>query len=136
MNCSFLCCFVFVFLSSSTGPLTIGWMSGPSTYTVGTTRDCASGKSALAPFTTAAFFWMGFSLGDVFRCVLLRCLGLTIAAVLLLAFVERPSSLSLSSDPRLRSRHLNPPCGATESVELLCLIIFSLDLAIKVNTAE
>lgn len=72
---------------------------------------------------------MGFSLGHVF----LRCLGLTIAVVLLLAFVERPSSLSLSSDPRLRSTHLIPPCGATESVELLCLIIFCLDLAVKVN---
>lgn len=79
---------------------------------------------------------MGFSLGHVFHCVFLRCLGLMIAVLLLLAFVERPSSLSTSSDPRLRSTHLNPPCGATESVELLCLIIFCLDLAVKVNTAE
>lgn len=53
--------------------------------------------------------------------------------VLLLAFVERPSSLSLSSDPRRRSTHLNPPCGATESVELVCLVVFALDLAVKVN---
>uniref|UniRef100_A0A674MGX5 Two pore segment channel 2 n=1 Tax=Takifugu rubripes TaxID=31033 RepID=A0A674MGX5_TAKRU len=59
------------------------------------------------------------------------CLGLTIAVVLLLAFVERPSSLSLSSDPRRRSTHLNPPCGATESVELVCLVVFALDLAVK-----
>ncbi|CAF90752.1 unnamed protein product, partial [Tetraodon nigroviridis] len=59
------------------------------------------------------------------------CLGLTIAVVLLLAFVERPSSLSFSSDPRLRATHLNPVCGVTESVELLCLIIFCLDLAVK-----
>lgn len=57
-----------------------------------------------------------------------------IAVVLLLAFVERPSSLSLSSDPRRRSTHLNPPCGATESVELVCLMVFCLDLAIKVNS--
>lgn len=63
----------------------------------------------------------------------LRCLGLTIAVVLLLAFVERPSSLSLSSDPRRRSTHLNPPCGATESVELVCLVVFCLDLAVKVG---
>lgn len=63
----------------------------------------------------------------------LRCLGLTIAVVLLLAFVERPSSLSRSSDPRRRSTHLNPPCGATEAVELLCLFIFCLDLAVKVK---
>lgn len=63
----------------------------------------------------------------------LRCLGLTIAVVLLLAFVERPSSLSLSSDPRRRSTRLNPPCGATEGVELVCLLIFCLDLAVKVG---
>lgn len=125
MNCSFL-------VSFSTGPSTTGWMSGPSACTAGTTLDYASGKYTVTPLTPAEVFWMGFSLGHVF----LRCLGLTIAVVLLLAFVERPSSLSLSSDPRLRSTHLIPPCGATESVELLCLIIFCLDLAVKVNTAE
>ncbi|XP_073320266.1 two pore channel protein 2 [Pagrus major] len=58
-------------------------------------------------------------------------LGLTIAMVLLLAFVERPSSLSISSDPRLRSPPWEPPCGLTESIEMVCLIIFSLDLAVK-----
>ncbi|TMS12788.1 Two pore calcium channel protein 2 [Larimichthys crocea] len=58
-------------------------------------------------------------------------LGLTIAVVLLLAFVERPSSLSISSDPRHRSPPWEPPCGLTESFEMLCLIIFSLDLAVK-----
>ncbi|XP_044046184.1 two pore calcium channel protein 2 isoform X2 [Siniperca chuatsi] len=60
-----------------------------------------------------------------------RGLGLTIAAVLLLAFVERPSSLSVSSDPRHRSPPWQPPCGFTESIEMVCLIIFSLDLAVK-----
>ncbi|XP_039983218.1 two pore calcium channel protein 2 isoform X2 [Xiphias gladius] len=59
------------------------------------------------------------------------CLGLTIAVVLLLAFVERPSSLSVSSDPRHRSPPWEPPCGFTESIEMVCLIIFSLDLAVK-----
>ncbi|XP_069034062.1 two pore channel protein 2 [Embiotoca jacksoni] len=58
-------------------------------------------------------------------------LGLTIAAVLLLAFVERPSSLSVSSDPRRRPPSWEPPCGLTESLEMVCLIIFSLDLAVK-----
>ncbi|XP_038556941.1 two pore calcium channel protein 2 [Micropterus salmoides] len=58
-------------------------------------------------------------------------LGLTIAVVLLLAFVERPSSLSVSSDPRHRSPPWNPPCGLTESIEMVCLLIFSLDLAVK-----
>nr|XP_046241323.1 two pore channel protein 2 isoform X1 [Scatophagus argus] len=58
-------------------------------------------------------------------------LGLTIAVVLLLAFVERPSSLSASLDPRHRSPPWEPPCGFTESIEAVCLIIFSLDLAVK-----
>ncbi|XP_030580020.1 two pore channel protein 2 [Archocentrus centrarchus] len=58
-------------------------------------------------------------------------LGLTITVVLLLAFVERPSSLSISSDPRHRSPPWQPPCGVTESIEMICLIIFSLDVAVK-----
>ncbi|XP_035538121.1 two pore calcium channel protein 2-like [Morone saxatilis] len=58
-------------------------------------------------------------------------LGLTIAVVLLLAFIERPSSLSVSSDPRHRSPPWEPPCGLTESIEMVCLIIFCLDLAVK-----
>uniref|UniRef100_A0A3B3TMU3 Two pore segment channel 2 n=1 Tax=Poecilia latipinna TaxID=48699 RepID=A0A3B3TMU3_9TELE len=60
-----------------------------------------------------------------------RILGTIIAVVLLLAFVERPSSVSISSDPRHQSSRWEPPCGAPESVEMLCLIIFCLDLAVK-----
>ncbi|KAK9542513.1 hypothetical protein VZT92_000369 [Zoarces viviparus] len=58
-------------------------------------------------------------------------LGLAIGVVLLLAFVERPSSLSISSDPRHRFPPWEPPCGFTESIEMFCLVIFSLDLAVK-----
>ncbi|XP_022599950.1 two pore calcium channel protein 2 isoform X1 [Seriola dumerili] len=58
-------------------------------------------------------------------------LGLTITVVLLLAFVERPSSLSVSSDPRHSSMPWEPPCGFTESIEIVCLMIFCLDLAVK-----
>ncbi|XP_031704627.1 two pore channel protein 2 [Anarrhichthys ocellatus] len=58
-------------------------------------------------------------------------LGLAIGVVLLLAFVERPSSLSISSDPRYRLPPWEPPCGFTESIEMFCLVIFSLDLAVK-----
>ncbi|XP_047437665.1 two pore channel protein 2 [Mugil cephalus] len=58
-------------------------------------------------------------------------LGLTIALVLLLAFVERPSSMSISSDPRYRSSPWQPPCGLTEAIEMVCLIIFTCDLAVK-----
>ncbi|XP_049573389.1 two pore channel protein 2 isoform X9 [Syngnathus scovelli] len=60
-----------------------------------------------------------------------RTLGLTIGVVLLLAFVERPSSLSITSDSRYRSPPWEPPCGFTESIEIVCLIIFTLDLAVK-----
>ncbi|XP_030233285.1 two pore channel protein 2 [Gadus morhua] len=58
-------------------------------------------------------------------------LGLAIAVVLLLAFVEQPSSLSTSSDPRYRLPPWEPPCGLTEGIEALCLFIFTLDLAVK-----
>ncbi|KAM6943529.1 two pore channel protein 2 [Xenentodon cancila] len=58
-------------------------------------------------------------------------LGITIAVVLLLAFVERPSSLSVSSDPHNRFESWEPPCGFTESIEMICLSILSLDLAVK-----
>lgn len=58
-------------------------------------------------------------------------LGVTIALVLLLAFVERPSSLSISSDPRQHSARWEPPCGLTETIELICLLVFSFDLAAK-----
>lgn len=71
---------------------------------------------------------------SIFHCP--RGFGLAIAVVLLLAFVERPSSLSISSDPRRHSPHWDPPCGVTESIELVCLIIFSLDLAVKVNATS
>uniref|UniRef100_A0A672ZB80 Ion transport domain-containing protein n=1 Tax=Sphaeramia orbicularis TaxID=375764 RepID=A0A672ZB80_9TELE len=59
----------------------------------------------------------------------IKGLGLTIAVVLLLAFVERPSSLSMSSDPRRHSPSWEPPCGLTESIEAVCLLVFTLDLA-------
>ncbi|XP_076011631.1 two pore channel protein 2 [Genypterus blacodes] len=58
-------------------------------------------------------------------------LGLTIAVVLLLAFVERPSSLTATSDLRYRPPPWEPSCGLTESIEIICIIIFSLDLAVK-----
>lgn len=67
---------------------------------------------------------------------LLRILGTAIAIVLLLAFVERPSSLSASSDPHHRSVPWEPPCGLTESIEMVCLFVLCLDLAVKVNTSS
>lgn len=65
--------------------------------------------------------------------VLLRGLGLTIAVVLTLAFIERPSSFSYTSDPRFRPPPWEPPCGLTEGIEIFCLVIFAIDLATKVT---
>ena len=50
----------------------------------------------------------------------------------MLAFIEYPSSLSWSSDPRAKETLIEPPCGATESVEMLCLLILLADLIIQV----
>uniref|UniRef100_A0AAY5EHS8 Two pore channel protein 2 n=1 Tax=Electrophorus electricus TaxID=8005 RepID=A0AAY5EHS8_ELEEL len=58
-------------------------------------------------------------------------LGLTIAVVLALAFVEKPSSITYTSDPRFRPDPWEPPCGLTEAIELICLCIFTLDVAAK-----
>ena len=58
-------------------------------------------------------------------------LRITIFSLLILAFAENPSSLTISSDPRVVKERLVTPCGATESVELLCLIILSCDWVFK-----
>ncbi|XP_023683122.1 two pore channel protein 2-like isoform X6 [Paramormyrops kingsleyae] len=44
---------------------------------------------------------------------------------------ERPSSLSLSSDPRYRQAAWEPPCGLTEGIETAFLIIFAFDVTVK-----
>ncbi|KAG7467946.1 hypothetical protein MATL_G00137590 [Megalops atlanticus] len=58
-------------------------------------------------------------------------LGATIAVILALAFFEKPSSLSRTSDLRYKEPHWEPPCGLTESIEMVCFIVFTLDLAVK-----
>ncbi|NXG24492.1 TPC2 protein, partial [Grallaria varia] len=58
-------------------------------------------------------------------------LSLTITMILALAFVEEPSSLTATSDVRYRLPPWNPPCGLTESLELLCLLVFVADVAVK-----
>ena len=56
-----------------------------------------------------------------------------IVVYLLLAFFEKPSSLHLNSDYRDRSRKadVDPPCGVTESIEFLCLFVFTLDVLVQ-----
>ncbi|XP_039217367.1 two pore calcium channel protein 2 isoform X1 [Crotalus tigris] len=56
---------------------------------------------------------------------------LTITLILALAFIETPSSLTVTSDVRYRSEAWKPPCGLTESIELLCFLIFIADVSVK-----
>ncbi|XP_018619481.1 two pore channel protein 2 isoform X2 [Scleropages formosus] len=58
-------------------------------------------------------------------------LGLVIAIILSLAFVEKPSSLTITSDLRYKKPPMEPPCGLTESIEIMCLLIFAVDLTVK-----
>ncbi|XP_021059457.1 two pore calcium channel protein 2 [Mus pahari] len=60
-----------------------------------------------------------------------RMLGLTIFLILVLAFMEVPSSFTKTADVRYRSRPWQPPCGLTETIEALCLLIFLVDLSVK-----
>lgn len=62
-----------------------------------------------------------------------RGLGFTIAVVLGLAFIERPSSLTYTSDIRFKPKPWEPPCGLTEGIEIGCLCIFILDVTVKVE---
>ena len=56
-----------------------------------------------------------------------------IAIYLLLAFFESPSSIRKNSDYRNGSNatHVDPPCGVTESIEFLCLFIFTADALVQ-----
>ncbi|ETE61964.1 Two pore calcium channel protein 2, partial [Ophiophagus hannah] len=62
---------------------------------------------------------------------LYRILILTITLILALAFIETPSSLTVTSDVRYRSDAWKPPCGLTESIELLCFLVFIVDISVK-----
>uniref|UniRef100_G1NC29 Two pore segment channel 2 n=1 Tax=Meleagris gallopavo TaxID=9103 RepID=G1NC29_MELGA len=60
-----------------------------------------------------------------------RILSLTITIILALAFIETPSSLTVTSDVRYRLPAWDPPCGLTESIELLCFLVFMIDVSVK-----
>ncbi|XP_063500522.1 two pore channel protein 2 isoform X3 [Symphalangus syndactylus] len=60
-----------------------------------------------------------------------RTLSFTIFLILFLAFIETPSSLTSTADVRYRAAPWEPPCGLTESVEVLCLLVFAADLSVK-----
>ncbi|XP_074086981.1 two pore channel protein 2 [Macrotis lagotis] len=58
-------------------------------------------------------------------------LSFTIFLILSLAFFEIPSSLAVTSDVRYRQAPWEPPCGLTESIEMLCFLVFLADLSMK-----
>nr|XP_054097153.1 two pore channel protein 2 isoform X4 [Callithrix jacchus] len=60
-----------------------------------------------------------------------RTLSFTIFLILFLAFVETPSSLTRTADVRYRAAPWELPCGLTQSVEVLCLLVFVADLSVK-----
>lgn len=82
------------------------------------------------------FVWLGFFCSCCFFKFHLytnRILSLTITVILALAFIEKPSSLTVTSDVRYRLPAWNPPCGLTESIELLCFLVFVVDVSVKVS---
>ncbi|XP_054827424.1 two pore channel protein 2 [Eublepharis macularius] len=58
-------------------------------------------------------------------------LNVTITLILVLAFIELPSSLTITSDVRYRLKAWEPPCGLTESIEVLCFLVFIVDVSVK-----
>ncbi|XP_073906840.1 two pore channel protein 2 isoform X3 [Castor canadensis] len=60
-----------------------------------------------------------------------RVLNFTIFLILALAFIETPSSFTRTADVRYRSLPWEPPCGLTEGVEALCLLVFLADVSVK-----
>ncbi len=62
------------------------------------------------------------------------CMGFAIFVNLILAFFEYPTSFTLSADSRFRDStwHMpEPHCGITESIEILCLLVFLIDCSFK-----
>ena len=59
---------------------------------------------------------------------------MVITVLLALAFIEKPTSLTVTSDLRYRQQKATwePPCGLTETIEITCLVTLSLDLIFKV----
>ncbi|XP_069134702.1 two pore channel protein 2-like isoform X2 [Argopecten irradians] len=62
---------------------------------------------------------------EIFRTVVISVLHL-------LAFIEFPSSLTWTSDIRFRGDRITLPCGITEGIELLCLLLLLTDVCFKI----
>ena len=65
--------------------------------------------------------------------VCFRALYFVIFVLHMLAFFEAPSSLSWTSDLRQKIHRVVLPCGVTETIELLCLLVLLVDLIAKVS---
>ncbi|OWF42763.1 two pore calcium channel protein 2-like isoform X2 [Mizuhopecten yessoensis] len=63
---------------------------------------------------------------EVFRTIVICVLHL-------LAFFEFPSSLTWTSDIRYRGDRITLPCGVTEGIELVCLLLLTVDVCIKIH---
>lgn len=90
-------------------------------------RHPACSSASLAP-ECGWFFCLLTSFGPFSRT-----LSFTIFLILALAFIETPSSLTSTSDVRYRPAPWEPPCGLTEGVEALCLLVFAADVSVKVR---
>lgn len=98
------------------------------------------GSVLLSPRASCLWIWL-LAHSPAGSCILIsfcsffRILSFTIFLILFLAFIETPSSLTSTADVRYRSAPWNPPCGLTESVEMLCLLVFVADVSVKVRRA-
>ena len=59
---------------------------------------------------------------------------MVIALLHILAFIEFPSSLVLTTDIRQDAKRINLPCGLTETIEAFCLLVLAADVILKVGT--
>lgn len=58
---------------------------------------------------------------------------------MILAFFETPSSLSYSSDitkPKFYLTKYEFPCGILEMIDIFCLLLFFLDVVVKVKIKQ
>ena len=69
----------------------------------------------------------------MYNIYLLSFRNCVIALLHLLAFVEYPSSLTWTSDIRYRGDPIALPCGVTEGLEMVCLLLLLLDVIIQVS---
>ena len=90
------------------------------------------GNSILSPFyNNHSIMWCVLcSDSGAFIC---RLRYLVIAVLHILAFFEFPSSLSWTSDITTRGERTRFPCGVTETIEILCLLLLIADAYIKVK---